>query len=52
MRVRAVCLLVGGLGAEKPPPEWGGVCELTEDLWRALRWEKPPPQWGGACECA
>ncbi len=24
MRVRAVCLLVGG---EKPPPEWGVLCE-------------------------
>ena len=29
MRVRAVCLLVGGLGAEKPPPEWGGACESS-----------------------
>ncbi len=36
---------------EKPPPEWGGVCELLT-RGELCPWpsEKPPPEWGGVCE--
>ncbi len=34
---------------EKPPPEWGGVCETVTS--KAVGWpEKPPPKRGGVCE--
>ncbi len=39
------------IGREKPPPEWGGVCEgQAASGGHDITMEKPPPKWGGVCE--
>ncbi len=36
---------------EKPPPEWGMLCEVRAfDSLAQAQLEKPPPRWGGVCE--
>jgi hypothetical protein len=39
------------IDAEKPPPEWGGVCEGWAITGLSLAdAEKPPPRWGSVCD--
>ncbi len=41
------------LPLEKPPPEWGVLCEVIVDHPALpIFIEKPPPKWGGVCEGA